>query len=238
MKNIFTEEDLKVLFTQDSSLFKPVKFVRIRDYFASLKKYNLRFYSIFCIIFVIIFLISYTLINFPALSKQFQYFWQTGVAKKNYSEPSPTINLFSPSSSARLIIPTISVNAPIVWNVSEDQIDDNLLKGVVHSLGTALPGQDGNIFITGHSSYYPWVQSDYKFVFTLLDRIKINDDILIEYKDIVFQYRVENIKVINPKDLSVMDYKAGKNLTLMTCVPVGTNLNRLIIQASQISTSE
>lgn len=237
MKNIFTEEDLKVLFTQDSFL-KPVRFTKIKDYFVFLKKYNLRFYSYFLIIFLLIFLLSYTSINYSALSKQFQYFWQTGVAKKNYSAPSPTINLFSPTSSARLIIPNISVNAPIIWNVSEDQLDDNLLKGVVHSLGTALPGQDGNVFITGHSSYYPWIQSDYKNVFTLLDRLELNDAIIVDYQNVIFQYQIENIKVVNPNDLSVMDSLPGKNLTLMTCVPVGTNLNRLIIQAKQISTSE
>lgn len=240
MKNIFTDDDLKELFVNQSSLSKvpmsPKKYSQFNHFF----KGNWRYYSQLLLIFMVIFVSSYTLINFSALNRQLKYFWQVDVQKKYYqadNSPSPS-NIFSPTDSARLLIPKIAVNASIIWNVEENNLKDNLLKGAVHSAGTALPGEEGNIFITGHSSYYPWVESEYKNVFTLLDKLTREDIILIEYQSIVFQYQVTNTKVVSANDLSVMQEKSGKNLTLMTCVPVGTNLNRLIVEGKQISTSE
>lgn len=189
----------------------------------------------FISLFIGIFVLSYVAINSPALAKKSQYFWDVSVLKHAYSKavPTPTPNIFNPSSEARLVIPKIGVDVPISWNVPEDQLKTKLLEGVVHSQGTALPGQTGNIFITGHSSYYPWVNSPYKNVFALLDQLRAGDKVFIRYSSTVFTYLVLDSRVVSPNDLSVLSQGTDYNLTLMTCVPIGTNLNRLIVSARQ-----
>lgn len=189
----------------------------------------------FISLFIGIFIVSYVAINSPALAKKSQYFWDVSILKHVYSKavPTPTPNPFNPASEARLVIPKIGVDVPISWNVPEDQLKTKLLEGVVHSQDTALPGQKGNIFITGHSSYYPWVDSTYKNVFALLDKLSTGDKVFIKYSSAVFNYEVQSSKVVSPNDLSVMSQGDDYNLTLMTCVPIGTNLNRLIVSAHQ-----
>ena len=184
----------------------------------------------------------FIVINFSALTKEWHYFWDVKIRQTAYrgaasaptAAPTP-VSTFNPASAANLFIPKIGVEAPITWSVSEDNLPDKLLEGVAHDAGTALPGQTGNIFITGHSSYYSWSSSPYKDIFALLEKLEQNDIIYIQYLDKTFTYKINETKVVSPRDLSVLEPGNGHNLTLMTCVPVGTNLNRLIISASEIN---
>jgi len=187
----------------------------------------------FATIFILVFVLTYSLINGTALSKKFKFFWETTYGKKtteNLQTPPP----FNNSSEARLAIPKISVEAPIAWNIDDNQLNQKLLEGVAHYIGTALPGEKGNVFITGHSSYYSWVRSSYKDIFALLDKLNVGDKIYIRYNQKTFTYSVVSTKVVSPDKLEVLNQTSDNILTLMTCVPIGTNLNRLIVTAKQI----
>jgi sortase A len=112
---------------------------------------------------------------------------------------------------------------------------ENLQKGVVHYAGTPLPGEGkGPIFISGHSSYYSWDPGQYKTVFTNLDKLSEGDLIQIKYNDQLYTYRVYETVVVNPDQVDVLNSVNEPTLDLMTCVPVGTNQQRLIIKAKQI----
>lgn len=232
MNNTLDENDLRLLFSKKTADSHSRK-LRITTKTKSLLLALLRFLAIF----VLIFLLSYTAVNFSALFKKLGYFWNVNIEKENYSRslpaPSPT---FIRSSEARLVVPKIGVEAPIIWNVEESEINNRLVNGVVHSKGTALPGEVGNIFIIGHSSYYSWVQSDYKDIFALLDKLASGDKIFIRYETALLTYEVSDSQVVSPNRLDVMDQPPGYTLTLMTCVPVGTNLNRLVVTAKQVMT--
>ncbi|MBT5516510.1 sortase, partial [Candidatus Peregrinibacteria bacterium] len=141
----------------------------------------------------------------------------------------------------RLEIPSINVNSRIVepefgldsligqdWNALEDQIRSSLLNGLVHYPGTALPGDKGNVFITGHSSNVFWEKSDYNTVFALLPKIEEGDDIFVSYDQNDFHYRVISKKEVTPKEVGILEQGDGKIMTLMTCTPVGTVLRRLV----------
>ena len=187
----------------------------------------------FATIFVLVFVLTYSLINGAALTKKFKYFWETTYNKKsaeNLQTPPP----FEATAEAVLAIPKISLEAPISWNVDDSSLNQKLLEGVAHYRGTSLPGGAGNVFITGHSSYYSWVRSPYKDVFALLDKLNVGDKIYIRYGDRIFTYQVTSSKVVSPDKLEVLESTGTYTLTLMTCVPIGTNLNRLIVIASQI----
>lgn len=97
--------------------------------------------------------------------------------------------------------------------------------------GTAKPGEVGNAFIFGHSSNYPWVQSKYNDVFALLDTLENGDEIIVYYNQKKFVYKVTDRAKVKPGDTKTLlsrDPKK-KEISLMTCWPIGTTLERLII---------
>ncbi|MDB5163859.1 MAG: putative sortase, partial [Candidatus Saccharibacteria bacterium] len=75
---------------------------------------------------------------------------------------------------------------------------------------------------------------EYKFVFTLLDKLQFNDRIFVDYKGTHYIYRVIGTSIVAPNDLTVLNQGSENILTLITCTPVGTSSKRLIIRAQQI----
>jgi len=147
----------------------------------------------------------------------------------------------------RIVIPKLGKSVPIVemstehiegenWSDLEKQIQNGLQQGVVHYPGTAKPGQFGNAFITGHSSYYPWDPGKFKDVFALLNQLSPGDTFVVYYDQLRYEYKIYNKMEVQPDNVSVLEQPKDKKIaTLMTCTPVGTALRRLIIQAEQTS---
>lgn len=148
--------------------------------------------------------------------------------------------LVARSESPKLIINKLNVEAPVDYTQSE--IDEAsfqaaLRSGVVYYPNTSLPGSGGNTVIFGHSSGQVWTKGDYKFIFASLDKLEKGDKIIIEYSGKRYIYSVSAKRVVSPTDLSVLNPTDSAKLTLITCTPVGTNKNRLIIEAEQIAPS-
>lgn len=193
--------------------------------------------------------IIFACLNFPAYLNQLKWFYYVdylgeNMPTQNIKTPTPTptpapnnqlqlpILQFKNTPNASVLkIPKIAVEAPIIWDVEESNILDQLKSGVVHYLGTARPGERGNIFIVGHSSNYFWVKSDYNNIFSLLDKLSVGDRIEIKKDGRSYFYDVFGKKEISPQDVEVLK-SPNQILTLMTCWPVGTSLNRLIVQAN------
>ncbi len=136
-----------------------------------------------------------------------------------------------------LKIPKIKVTAPIqfVETTDEATIQAYLTKGLVHYKGTADPGEVGNVFITGHSSNYWWIEGKYNYVFVNLDKLKTGDQAIIYHNGNKHIYEVKSKIVVKPSDVSVLKKTETPILTLMTCTPAGTNWKRLIIKLDQIA---
>jgi sortase A len=143
------------------------------------------------------------------------------------------------SSSPEIIIPKIDVDVPVVYGVTSydnTTIEDNLENGVVHYGTTALPGQVGNDVIVGHSSNEVYAPGNYKFAFVLLGDLDNGDIIMLNYQGTRYVYQVFNKAVVKPTDFSLVDTNpTSPVLTLITCTPPGTSLDRMVIQAKQIS---
>lgn len=214
--------------------------------------------------FIFLFILFFAIVNMPAYSAKVGYFWHTYILGEKISNSSGNnLRLLEPiakNSSLvesrdititpngdklneflkinvlkdHLLIPSININAPIIWRSPVENTIENLKNGVAHYAGTALPGENGNVFITGHSSNYWWDPGRFKQVFVLLDKLKIGDRIYINYNDQPYVYQVENIKVIKPAQIEVLNPADHSILSLMTCTPVGTTINRLIVQSKQI----
>lgn len=133
----------------------------------------------------------------------------------------------------RLVIPKTKVSAPVVWNSASDEatVMKNLHDGVVHYGFTHTPNSEsGNVFINGHSSYYPWDSGKYKTVFALLNKLKKGDRAYIQYEGKIFVYEMTKSVVVSPDKVEIAGDSDKPILSLMTCDPVGTFLNRLVVQ--------
>lgn len=139
-----------------------------------------------------------------------------------------------------IIIPKISVDSPISWQINnnEEDIQAALENGVVNVAGSSLPDQRGNVFITGHSSNYVWAKGEYKTIFALLGTLKVGDLIYLRYRNIPYVYRTVSSETVRPNRTDVMQKGDKTLLTLMTCVPVGTSINRLVVKAELIGNRE
>jgi len=182
---------------------------------------------------IAVFLLVFGFFNSPLLSSRVAYYLGSrvvadGLDAKTIASP------VSPNAS-QIIINSIKVNAPIIFETRDDESTflTDLRGGVVHYPNTALPGQEGNVAIFGHSSGVWWEIGNYKFVFTLLDKLKPGDKVFIDYKGTRYIYRVTDSTVVPPTDVAVLNQTNNHTLTLITCTPVGTSTNRLIVHAIQ-----
>jgi LPXTG-site transpeptidase (sortase) family protein len=130
-----------------------------------------------------------------------------------------------------LFIPKIGVSAPIVYDVEADSVMKSLRDGVVHLRGSGHIGRNGNIFITGHSSNYWWEEGQYNTVFALLPELSEGDLIYLTDSGKLKRYKVKEKIEVKKNEVDSYLTSGGEQLTLMTCVPVGTNLKRLLVIA-------
>jgi len=206
----------------------------------------------FLALFLFFFTLSALVVMGPTLYAKISYYVTAGSIEKtgtNKGLPvsSPDYASIAPTVTARaipqypeptLVIPKISVEAPIILMETTDNksILDAIQNGVAHYAGTALPGRVGNAFITGHSSYYWWSGGKYNQVFALLEHLQPDDLIYVYYEGGEYVYQVQDSIVVKPTQTEVLNQTPTPTLSLMTCVPIGTNLNRLIVRAELIST--
>lgn len=157
----------------------------------------------------------------------------------DYDQP---INWFpsapkSPTSPSKitaynLSIPKLKIDHAVV-KIGGESLSDSL----VHYPGTALPGQYGNGIIFGHSVlpqfYNP---KNYKTIFSTLPTLKEGDEILVNFDGVLFRYLVIKMVEVMPNDVSVLEQRYDNEyLNLVTCVPPGTYLRRLIVQAKLVN---
>ncbi len=148
------------------------------------------------------------------------YFQQLNATLTSYqTQPSDT------HSTLRIIIPAIHVNAPIV--------ERGLVQGwmvvapgpyVTHFVYSAYPGSDGNAILYSHDGT----------VFRHLDSLAVNDAIYIQTPQGTLQFRVRELLIISPSNLSVLDASQTPVLTLLTCYPYMVDSSRLVIVADLV----
>lgn len=151
----------------------------------------------------------------------------------------PIISSTTPiSKDPEVIIPKINVEIPVVYDIAttdDAQVEQGLESGVVHYADTALPGQNGNVVIVGHSSNNIFNPGKYKFAFVLLSRMEIGDTFYLQKDGVRYTYQIYDKRIVKPSDVSVMGPQSKTaTATLITCDPPGTSTNRLVVTAEQI----
>jgi LPXTG-site transpeptidase (sortase) family protein len=143
---------------------------------------------------------------------------------------------FDMTKPGRLTIPKLNLQVPIIWSEDPGQFDNDLTRGVVHYPGTALPGELGTVYISGHSSDYFWKKHPYKQVFAKLNALEPGDDIFVDVygldgKVYNFKYRVSTESIYAPDDQRQFIDNSGAKLNLSTCWPIGTQKDRYVVTA-------
>jgi LPXTG-site transpeptidase (sortase) family protein len=136
-----------------------------------------------------------------------------------------------------LTIPKLKIErAEVETNSSSLSPDERL----GHYSGSSLPGHPGNAFIYGHSAlplfYNP---RDYRTIFTHIGDLEDGDEILVEFGEARYKYRVFKKVVLNPEDVKPLEpispqFLNQAYLTLMTCVPPGLDTKRLMVYAQLV----
>jgi sortase A len=137
------------------------------------------------------------------------------------------------NQSPLIISSKINLSAPIMLEVNgnnNNEYQSALEKGVAHLKGSALPGKSGNVFIFGHSSFDAEKAGQYKEVFAKLDELVNGDLIEIQSSEARYTYKVVEKKIVNSNDVSIAGQNYSlKQLTLMTCWPIGSTEKRLVV---------
>jgi len=149
----------------------------------------------------------------------------------------------SVSPDPRLIIPKINVDVPVNYDVGNDYKSQMaaMRKGVAHFAvpgASSHPGEVGNTAIAGHSSGDLFSNNEFKFIFVQLDKLVVDDNLFLNYEGKRYTYTVTKKEVVKPNRVDKLTYKTDKPvLTLITCTPIGTSENRLLVTAEQVSPS-
>ena len=137
--------------------------------------------------------------------------------------PSPRLPVDTGSVIAALSIPRIELSA-MVLHGSDAR---TLQRGPGHLEQTAVPGDTGNIVIAGPRDSF----------FRPLRRIRLGDDIFLDTRDGRFRYRVTSVRVVGPREVSVLAPTSEEVLTLITCYPfwvLGYAPDRFIVRAARV----
>ena len=138
------------------------------------------------------------------------------------------VRAYAQALATELGAPLAVVSIPklrLVIPVFDGTDELTLNRGAGRIVGTARPGEQGNIGIAAHRDGF----------FRGLKDIQIGDRIEIEALQRKFVYTVDNITVVKPSDVTVLKARPQPSLTLVTCYPfyfVGDAPQRYIVQAS------
>jgi LPXTG-site transpeptidase (sortase) family protein len=143
------------------------------------------------------------------------------------------------SKPGKLSIPRLKIQVPLIWSQDVASFENDLTHGVIHYPGTAMPGERGTIYVSGHSSDYIWKKDAYSQIFTQLNVLQAGDDVFVEVygldgKTYAFRYQVTGKHVYDPADQAQFAPSTSSQLNLSTCWPIGSTKSRLVVSAVQV----
>lgn len=125
-------------------------------------------------------------------------------------------------------IPKINIKLPLYHGTDERIL--NIAIG--HIAGTSLPvgGEGTHCVLSGHRGL-PSAR-----LFTDLDKVVEGDTWTLTVLDRTYTYECDQIRVVEPTDLSNLAMEPGKDYcTLVTCTPYGVNTHRLLVRGHRIA---
>lgn len=117
-------------------------------------------------------------------------------------------------------IPAIGLSAPVVLGDGWEQ----LKKGVGQHVGTANPGESGNLVVSAHNDIFGELFKD-------LDKLKTGDTIILTTQDRSYTYVVTGTQIVEPTRVDLMAQTPEKTLTMVSCYPYRIDNQRIVVTA-------
>jgi sortase A len=131
--------------------------------------------------------------------------------------PVPTA---APDQALRIQIPAIDIDAPVVQGDGWEQ----LKKGVGQNIGSANPGQNGNVVLSAHNDVYGEL-------FRYLDKLVPGDQVVLYTQQRQYVYIVDRTSIVEPTAVEVMASTGSPTTTLISCYPYLVNKQRIVVFA-------
>ena len=131
-----------------------------------------------------------------------------------------TVDLREGDPVGKLEVPRIGISVIVLQGMERG----TLIAGAGHVPGTPLPGAEGNVVIAAHRDTF----------FRKLEGILPGDRVQVATLRRTYEYVVSSSEVVDPEDIQVMESRARRELTLITCYPfyfVGPAPKRFIVHA-------
>lgn len=143
------------------------------------------------------------------------------------NEYNSLLNLTGNGMMGYVNIPSIGVNLPVYHGVDET----HLQVATGHIEGSSLPigGKSTHAVVSAHRGL-PSAK-----LFTDLDKVKEGDIFTFTVLDKTITYEVDQIRIVEPSDLSDLAIEKGKDYaTLVTCTPYGINTHRMLVRGRRV----
>ncbi|HSF87118.1 MAG TPA: class E sortase [Acidimicrobiia bacterium] len=125
----------------------------------------------------------------------------------------------------RIRIPDIGLDTAVRAGVAIEVID----QGPAHWVGTAQPGETGNVVIAGH-------RTTHSAPFRQLDQLEPGSLIyLTNPRDFEVMYRVTETFIVEPKDIWITYETSQPMLTMFACHPLGSAAQRIVVRAELLA---
>jgi sortase A len=126
----------------------------------------------------------------------------------------------APDQAIRIQLPSIDIDAPVVQGDGWEQ----LKKGVGQNIGSANPGQNGNIVLSAHNDVYGEL-------FRYLDQLAPGDQVVLYTQQRQYVYVVDRTAIVEPTAVEVMASTGSPTVTLISCYPYLVNKQRIVVFA-------
>jgi sortase A len=133
----------------------------------------------------------------------------------NLPVPTPGVQ-----QAIRIEIPAIKVDAPVVQGDGWEQ----LKKGVAQHIGSADPGETGNVVLSAHDDVYGEL-------FRNLDKLQPGDSIMLYTQQRQYVYVVDRTEIVEPTAVEVMASTGAPTVTLVSCYPYLVDKQRIVVFA-------
>ena len=131
----------------------------------------------------------------------------------------------SPQQAIGIEIPAIGV--PYTTVVQGDSWDQ-LKKGVGQHVGSANPGENGNVVLSGHDDIYGEV-------FKRLDELRPGDQVILWTAQQRYVYIVDSTLIVAPTQVEVMNSTSDSMVTLISCYPYMVDNKRIVVFAKLVT---
>ncbi len=133
----------------------------------------------------------------------------------NLPVPTPGIE-----QAIRIEIPALKIDAPVVQGDGWEQ----LKKGVGQHIGSADPGQAGNVVLSAHDDVYGELFRD-------LDKLSPGAQVMLYTQQRQYTYIVDRTEIVEPTAVEVMASTGAPTVTLISCYPYLVDKQRIVVFA-------